>query len=308
MNYITLPPAWYYRFGNIHPVLHETLNATETLVYSMELHGLDRTTFKHYSFSTFPVPVAKNSSRQFSLLPHIAFNDISKNWFIPQLTDCVGSDPMLCRIRKKFTSTSCETAILSSGAPGFEQCQVKFSHSSEHEIVQSYLPDHFRSNLILNAMKPSTLSFHCAGRGSEKLEIEGIYRLHLNTSCSISLNDKWIISRISSLSRMVHLEAPSRMDIPFFEVKWPTALNISSPIDENFHYKPLTVSLGEVGTLQGFERWSDKFHSNSAFTGYLIAFILGAGTLISLWILWKTGQWSRCVLWFRSLHFFPGKK
>jgi hypothetical protein len=106
---------------------------------------------------------------------------------------------------------------------------------------------------------------------------------------------------------MAHLEAPSRMDIPFFDVKWPTALNISSPIDENFHYKPLTVSLGEVGTLQGFERWSDKFHSNSAFTGYLIAFILGAGTLISLWILRKTGQLSQCVLWFRSLHFFPAK-
>ena len=142
-------------------------------------------------------------------------------------------------------------------------------------------------------MQPSILSLHCEG-ASRSIHINGIYRAHLKPGCSISLRDKWVITRILSLSRAINLEAPSRLTLPFLNITWPTHMNISSKIDESLEYKPLTVNLMDVPTLQGFEKWSDKFTTRSALYGYIIAFICGLLTLVILLILRKLGYLNRC--------------
>ena len=142
-------------------------------------------------------------------------------------------------------------------------------------------------------MQPSILSLYCDGV-SKSIHINGIYRAHLKPGCSISLRDKWVITRILSLSREINLEAATRLTLPFLNITWPTHMNISSKIDESFEYKPLTVNLMDVPTLQGFEKWSDKFTTRSALYGYIIAFICGLLTLVIILILRKLGYLEKC--------------
>lgn len=289
-NFLTMAADWYYYHGRVTKVF----NDNNTVIYTLELHGLDSTKYTAYRFNTFPISVARNSTRMFILKPEIAFDSIAGVWFIPYISDCIGGSETLCRVRKKHVAPCCETTILSRTKKLSEECKVRFSHKEDVEVIKSYLPSKFRSNLILNALQPAILTLHC-GQSPRSIRISGIYRAHLKPGCSIALRDKWIISQILTLSREISLEAPRRLDLPFLNITWPTHMNISSKIDESIMYKPLTISLLEVPKLQGFEKWSDKFTSRSALLGYVVAFICGFMALITILVLRKLGYLGRCM-------------
>ena len=203
-------------------------------------------------------------------------------------SQCIGSDPMVCKPLQFLTSPSCETDLLSGTIN--DDCTFKMKRNKNNSTLHIYRLGRDENNFILVGLQNVSVFVRCKNQRAILKYIYGPTKFFLPSQCTLDATG-W---RVKSL-RVIHTNASvverRFVELPQLNLKWPKVLK--PIVYKKLDFAPLsefTFKWSELPQLEELDYDSifDKLdYTNPWILGLSCTFILLILVVIILFVLYK---------------------
>ena len=280
----TLNAEWYYRFLKVQPLILER----HQLVYAVEIPGISLTSYTHFSFNYYPTPLSNDMFKIMEGDDNVVISSATNVHFNVHNSQCIGSDPMVCKPLQFLTSPSCETDLLSGTIN--DDCTFKMKRNKNNSTLHIYRLGRDENNFILVGLQNVSVFVRCKNQRAILKYIYGPTKFFLPSQCTLDATG-W---RVKSL-RVIHTNASvverRFVELPQLNLKWPKVLK--PIVYKKLDFAPLsefTFKWSELPQLEELDYDSifDKLdYTNPLFLGLSCTFTLFMIIIIILIVLCK---------------------
>jgi hypothetical protein len=222
---------WYYTHESVRPMWA----TPDFLVYEVDLHLVNPSTFLLYRMHGWPVPTGPSLSVRILQTGDFGYDTNTGQLF--EANHCVGYEPTVCSTGILFKSNAppCVRGILKGDHKLMGRCPVELRSGNTSQLY--YLAD----NEYILSTWGDILEARCTGHNSHTVNIaRGVYNIILPADCSLS-SPVWTISAISLHHLDIHLVSQ--------QLPRPLAVNLSALIDPSQSLSPLVSPQLAMGSI-----------------------------------------------------------